>query len=173
MQRQVLERRLALVRRVRIPNPTISAFAAREEIDDRVLGVGLSIPIPLPEPVGRTRSGEIAEALGQLRAAEASAELVRRRVRLEVSRAIAAFRARQSAAGLIAPDLVTRAHADLNSLREAMKTRQLTLREGLLWQRNLIDLLQADIDARLGRALAWLELRRVVGWQLAPTGADR
>ncbi|HVV51615.1 MAG TPA: TolC family protein, partial [Polyangia bacterium] len=112
MERQVLERRLALIRRGRVPNPTVSAFVAREEIDDRVVGVGLSIPIPLPEPVGRTRSGEIAEAIGHLRAAEASAELVRRRVRFEVSRAVAALRARQSAAGLIAPDLVTRAHAD-------------------------------------------------------------
>jgi len=172
MERQVLERRLALVRRGRIPNPTVSAFVAREEINDRVVGLGLSIPIPLPEPLGRTRSGEIAEAIGQLRAAEVSVNLVRRRVRLEVSRAVAAFTARQSAADLIAPDLITRAHADLSSLREAVKARQLPLREGLLWQRSLIDLLQADIDARLAQALAWVELRRVVGLRLGPTGGE-
>ena len=170
MERRVLERRLALVRRSRVPNPTLSAFLAREEIDDRVLGIGLSIPIPLPEPLGHTRSGEIAEALGQLRAAEASVDLVRRRVRLQVARAAAAFRARQRAAELLAPDLVTRAHGDLASLREALKGRQLTLREGLLWQRSLIELLQADIDARLGRAIAWVELRRVVGMPIASAG---
>jgi cobalt-zinc-cadmium efflux system outer membrane protein len=168
MERRVLERRLALVRRTRIPNPTISAFVAREEIDDRVYGVGLSIPLPLPSPVGRTRAGEITEAVAQLQAAEASAELVRRRVRLEVARAAAGFAARQGAATLFAPDLLARARADLASIREAVGARQLTLREGLLWQRSLIELLQEDIDARLGRALAWVELRRVVGIPFAP-----
>ncbi|HVV48652.1 MAG TPA: hypothetical protein VHO06_03250, partial [Polyangia bacterium] len=64
-------------------------------------------------------------------------------------------------------------HADLMSLREAVKARQLPLREGLLWQRSLIDLLQQDIDTRLAHALAWVELRRVVGLQLTPTGGER
>lgn len=172
MEERVLERRLALVRRARVVNPTISAFVAREEINDRVIGVGVSIPIPLPEPIGRTRAGEIAEAVGRLRAAEASTELVRRRVRLEVSRAVATFRAREGAAELIAPDLLVRAHTDLASLRESVKARQLTLREGLLWQRSLIDLLQADIDARLARALASIELRRAVGMPLSPKGLE-
>ena len=72
MERQVLERRLALVRRERVPNPTLSAFGERGEINDRILGVGLSIPIPLPAPVGRTRAGEIAETMAQIRAAESS-----------------------------------------------------------------------------------------------------
>ena len=59
--------------------------------------------------------------------------------------------------------LMARAHADLAALREAIASRQLTLREGLQWQRSLIELLQADIDVRLARALAWVDLRRVVG----------
>jgi cobalt-zinc-cadmium efflux system outer membrane protein len=172
MERKVLERRLALVRRERIPNLTLSAFAERGEIDDRILGVGLSIPLPLPSPVGRTRAGEIAETLAQIRAAESSVELVRRRVRLEVARAVAAFRARQGAAGLFGTDLLARARADLASLREAISSRQLSLREGLQWQRSLIELLQADIEARLGRALASVDLRRVVGLPLVTSQGD-
>jgi cobalt-zinc-cadmium efflux system outer membrane protein len=173
MERQVLERRLALVRRERVPNVTLSAFAERGEINDRILGIGLSVPIPLPSPVGRTRAGEIAETLAQIRAAESSVELVRRRVRLEVARASSALRARRGAAGLFASDLLARARTDLSSLREAIASRQLSLREGLLWQRSLIELLQADIEARLGRALAWVELRRVVGIPLASQGGAR
>ena len=130
MERKVLEGRLALVRRERIPNLTLSVFAERGEINDRVLGLGLSVPLPLPAPVGRTRAGEIAEALAQIRAAESSTELVRRRVRLEVARAVAALRARRGAAGLFEGDLLTRARADLASLREAISSRQLSLREG-------------------------------------------
>jgi cobalt-zinc-cadmium efflux system outer membrane protein len=167
MERQVLERRLALVRRERVPNPTLSAWAERGEINDRILGVGLSIPIPLPAPVGRTRAGEIAETMAQIRAAESSEELVRRRVRLEVARAQATLEARQGAAGLFTGDLVKRARTNLSSLREAISSRQLSLREALSWQRSFIELLQADIEARLGSALASVDLRRVVGLPLA------
>jgi len=168
IERQVLERRLAVVRRERVPNLTISAFAERGEIDDRIFGFGLSVPLPLPSPVGRTRAGDIAETLAQIRAAEASTDLVRRRVRLEVARAAAAYKARQESAGLFTPDLLDRARADLAALREAVASRQLSLREGLQWQRTLIELLQGDIETRLGRVLAWIDLQRVVGLPLAP-----
>jgi len=168
IERQVLERRLALVRRERVPNPTISAFFERGEINDRIIGVGLSFPLPLPSPIGRTRAGEIAETLAQIRAAESSQELVRRRVRMEVIRAQAAFQTRSAAGKLFAGDLLARAQGDLTALREAISSRQLTLREGLQWQRSLIELLQADIDVRLARTLAWVELQRVVGLPLSP-----
>ncbi|MEA2654802.1 MAG: outer membrane protein heavy metal efflux system [Chloroflexota bacterium] len=171
MERQVLERRLALVRRERVPNLTFSAFAERGEINDRILGVGLSVPLPLPAPVGRTRAGEIAETMAQIRAAESSEELVRRRVRLEVARAQAALKARQGAADLFAGDLLKRARTDLSSLREAISSHQLSLREALQWQRTFIELLQADIEVRLGSALAWVELRRVAGLPLAVSQA--
>jgi cobalt-zinc-cadmium efflux system outer membrane protein len=173
MERQVLERRLAVVRRERVPNPTLSAFLERGEINDRIVGVGLSFPLLLPAPVGRSRAGEISETLAQIRAAEGSRDLVRRRVRSEVARALAAFKSGSSAGALFARDLLGRARADLLALREAISSRQLTLREGLQWQRSLIELLQADIDVRLGQALAWVELRRVVGLPLAETSGGR
>jgi cobalt-zinc-cadmium efflux system outer membrane protein len=169
MERQVLERRLALLRRERAPNLTLSLFGERGEIDDRILGIGVSIPLPLPSPIGRTRAGEIAEALAQIRAAESSAELVRRRVRLEVARALAAYTAGQSAASLFGAELLGRARADLAAIREAISSRRLSLREALQWQRSLIELLQEDIEARLGRALAVVELRRVAGAPLTTT----
>jgi outer membrane protein, heavy metal efflux system len=173
MERAVLERRLTVVRRERIPNLTVSAFAEQGEINDRVLGVGLSVPIPPPAPAGRTRAGEIAETIAQIRAAESSAELVRRRVRIEVARATSASRARVGATRLFAADLLARARADLSALREAIGARQLSLREALSWQRSLIELLQADIEVRLGSALASVELRRVAGLPLATSPGGR
>ena len=162
-ERRVLEQRLSLLRRERVPNLTLSAFAERGEINDRVLGLGLSIPVPLPAPVGRTRAGEIAETIAGIRAAESSLELVRRRVRLEVARAAAAHKARTDASALFAGDLLARARTDLGALREGIASRQLSLREALIAQRSLIELLQADIEHRLARALAWVDLRRVAG----------
>ena len=173
MERTVLERRLTVVRRERIPNLTVSAFAEQGEINDRILGVGLSVPIPLPAPVGRTRAGEIAETIAQIHAAESSAELVRRRVRIEVARATSAYRARAGATRLFAGDLLARARADLSALREAIGARQLSLREALTWQRSLIELLQADIEVRLGSALASVELRRVAGLPLSTSPGGR
>jgi cobalt-zinc-cadmium efflux system outer membrane protein len=171
MERTVLERRLAVVRRERIPNPTLSAFAERGEIDDRILGIGLSLPLPLPAPVGRSRAGEITEILAQLRAAESSVELVRRRVRLEVARGVAALEAADAATDLFGGDLLARARTDLASLGQAIASRQLALREALQWQRSLIELLAGSIEARLARALAAVELRRVAG--LAFPGGGR
>jgi cobalt-zinc-cadmium efflux system outer membrane protein len=165
-EQRVLERRLAVVRRERVSNPTISLFAERGEVNDHIFGVGLAFPIPLPAPVGRTRAGDVAETLAQIRAAQSSRELVRRRVLADVARAAAAYRAKLGEADLFAPELVKRAHADLAALREALATRHLTLREGLQWQRSLIELLSADIEARLARLNAEVELRRVAGLPL-------
>jgi cobalt-zinc-cadmium efflux system outer membrane protein len=165
-ERRVLEGRLALHRRERVPNLTLSAFAERGEIDDRILGLGVSIPLPFPAPVGRTRAGEIAETLAQVRAAGSSLDLVRRRVRMDVARAVATLAARDAARALFDPAQLARARADLVALRDAVATRQLPLRDAIVWQRSLIELLAADTETQLARALAVVELRRVVGLPL-------
>jgi cobalt-zinc-cadmium efflux system outer membrane protein len=170
MERRVLERQLALTRRERIPRVTLSAFAQNDGFDERVLGAGISIPLPLPTPVGHTGAGEIAETLARLRAADSSLELVRRRVRLEVAQAVANLRAREAALGLFRGDLLARARRDLVALGEAMTSRQLSLREALVAQRSLIELLASDIEARLAHAEAWVELRRVAGLPLSGGG---
>jgi cobalt-zinc-cadmium efflux system outer membrane protein len=171
-ERRVLQGRLALHRRERVPNLTLSAFAERGEIDDRIFGLGLSIPLPLPAPVGRTRAGEIAETLAQVGAAASSLDLVRRRVRSEVARALAALSARETARSLFDPGHLARARADLLALRDAVAARQLPLRDAVAWQRSLTELLAADIETQLLRALAVIDLRRVVGLPLVPRAGD-
>ncbi|HEY8926811.1 MAG TPA: TolC family protein, partial [Polyangia bacterium] len=168
-EQRVLERRLALVRRERISSPTVSLFAERGEIRDHIFGVGLAVPLPVPSPIGRTRAGEITETIAQLRAAQSSRELARRRVLSEVARATTTYWAKVGEAALFAPALMARARADLAALRDALAARRLTLREGLPWQRSLIELLSADIDARLARLTAEVELRRVSGLPLGAT----
>ncbi len=166
MERRVFERHVSVLRRERIPNITVSAFAERDGFAEQVFGLGISMPIPLPAPLGRTRAGEIAETTAQIRVADSALELIRRRVRVEVAQAGATFDARKKAVALFTPDLLDRAKRDLTALREAIGSRQLSIREALMAQRSLIELLQANLDARLERALAWVELRRVVGLPL-------
>jgi cobalt-zinc-cadmium efflux system outer membrane protein len=173
MERRVLERELSLLRRERVPNLTLSAFAQRDGFAEQVLGGGVSLPIPLPAPIGRTRAGEIGEAIGRIRVAESSVELARRRVRLEVAEALAAFQARKGALDLFGGDLLPRARRDLAALREGIMSRQLSLRDAVVAQRSLIELLQAGIEARLAYAEARVELRRVAGVPLLPGAGAR
>lgn len=172
MERVVRQRRLELIRRERIPSLTISAFAERGEINDRIFGAGLAVPLPLPTPLGPSRAGDIQEAQAEVVAAQNNAELVRRRVRLEIARAAAAYRSRRAATALYDPALISRARAEVVALRESLVGRQLSVREALVWQRGLIELLAGDIESRLAAALADVELRRTTGFPIVSSTGD-
>lgn len=166
MERAVAERRVVLLRRERAPNPTFSVFAQRDGLDESVFGGGVSLPIPLPSPVGRTLAGEIAEAAARVEQERFTVERVRRQVRSEVARAWADYRARAAALQAIAPDLLPRMRTDLAALADGITSRQLSVREALMAQRALLETLQATLDVRLGYARAWVELHRAAGLPL-------
>ena len=163
MERRVAEREIALLRRTRVPNPTIGIFTGVNVLGEQELGGTLSLPIPLPAPVGRTNAGPIAEAMAKSDRAEVEVEQLRRRIRLEVAQAVAAERARAAALTRFSPELLQQAHADLQALREGISSRQLSVRDALVAQRTLIELLVADVDARLAYAQAWVQLQRASG----------
>lgn len=163
MERTVVERQLSIFRRSRIPNLTVSAFTALNVIGEQVVGGTLSLPIPLPAPIGRTYRAEIAEATVRKQQAEVTIEQVRRRVRLEVAQALVTERARAAGLDLFPPTLVQQALSDVAALREGVATRQLSVREALVSERTLIELLLSDVEARLAYADAWVELKRAVG----------
>lgn len=171
-ERIVRQRRVDLIRRERVPSVTISAFAERGEIADRIFGVGLAIPLPLPAPVGPSRAGEIQEAEAEIVGAERSIEAVRRRVRLEVARAVSAYRARRATAQLYDHGLVARARGEVAALRDSLVGRQLSVREALAWQRGLLELLAGEIEARLAAAVADVELRRAAGLPIVMSAGD-
>lgn len=171
LERAVLEAELRLIRRGRVPNPRISGFVARDEIDDRIVGVRLTMPIPAPSPLWPSRAGEIAEAIGRIEAAQGSVDLLQRRVELDVRAAWSTERARREAHARYRPALIARARTDLANLAEAISSRQMSIRDALLAQRSLIELLDGYIEARLELARAWVELRRAAGLDL--TGGVR
>jgi cobalt-zinc-cadmium efflux system outer membrane protein len=163
MERLMSEHQVRVLRRVRVPNLTLSAFAQRDGLNEQVFGGGVSIPLPLPAPLGPSRHGEIAEALARGAQAETEIERVRRRVQREVMQAFQAHQAQTEALRLIPTELVQRARADVRAIAQAVTTRQLPLREALLSQRSLIELLQAHIKIRHELALARVELLRATG----------
>ena len=167
MERQVLERRLAVVRRERVPNPTISAFLERGEIERSHLGVGLSLPLPLPSPVGRTRAG------GDRRDAGADPR------RGELGGAGAAPRAPRGGAGaaafrrgpprgkLFPADFLARARAGpcRRCARRSRAPAHPARRTSVAAKPDRSAAGRHRGPAR--RALAWVDLRRVVGLPLA------
>ncbi|MFO0573848.1 MAG: TolC family protein [Polyangia bacterium] len=160
---------VSLLRRLRVPNLTLSAFMQSDGFDERVLGGGLSLPLPLPLPLGPGRAGEIASAEAEVRQAETALEKVRRRVRLEVQRALLDEEAYGRMLRLYPQEAVARATGQLVALRTALEARQIPVREALLMQRSLLELLQGHLRARLGLALARIERRRAAGLPLLPS----
>lgn len=162
-ERSVRQARVSLLRRQRVPNLTLTLTAQSDGFNERVLGGGISVPLFLPSPLGPSRAGEISAALAQVEQAETTLEQVRRRVRMEVTRAVLAESTHARELQLFPRDLTTRARTDLQALGQALAARQIPIREALLSQRSLIDLLQAHIRSRLAFALSRVERMRAAG----------
>ena len=162
-ERLAVQQQLSGWRRSRAPNLTLSVFAQRDGFDERVLGAGLSLPLPLPAPVGHTFAGQIAETSARLEQAAISVEQIRRRVREEVAIALATEKSRTKRLALYDPELVARARADIDALRDGISSRQLSVRDALVAERTLMELLLGQMEARLALVLARIEVMRATG----------
>jgi cobalt-zinc-cadmium efflux system outer membrane protein len=166
-EKTVLKHQLELWQRERVPNVTLSVFASQDYSSERVIGGGVTLPIPLPSPVVNLHAGAIAETRARIGQADATIEQTRRQVRQEVVQALANDTLSRAALDAFDPTQVARVRADLQALGDAIRGGQLTMREALLAQRSLVDLLQAHIGVRLTFALARVELLRATGLPLS------
>lgn len=157
-----------LLQRSRIPSITASFTAQNDGFGERVLGGGLSMPLPLPEPLAPSGSGSIAAARVAVEQAKTDVEKRERTITQEVQLAMAAVQAAQRALSQVPNELIARAQTDLWAIAEAIRGGRVSLREALLWQRGLLDLLQLHLRARREYALARIELQRASGLPLVP-----
>lgn len=165
-ERQALELRADAFRRTRISNPTVSLFVQNDGFNERVLGVGVSFPIPLPGNVGRTYRGEIAEAEAHARRAATDRERIEREIRLEVATATQAFLSRAKEVEAFTPERVARAETTLTSLGQEVEAGRLAVRDAVVAQQALIELLRANVEARRAWCLASVDLAHAVGVSL-------
>lgn len=165
-ERDAQEKRASVFERVRVPNPTFSVFARKDWIGEQSIGVGVSFPISLPAPVGRTYAGEIAEATTLARRSETDEARVRRTVRLEVVQATEIAASRKLQVALYTPDHVKKTEAALVSIAEELEARRLPIREALFTQQALVDFLAAYLAARRALCTASVELARAAGLPL-------
>lgn len=154
------------LRRGRVPNPTLSAFIENDGFDEQVIGLGLSLPIPLPGNVGPLHAGEIAEAEARARRATSERDLRRRQARLEIVVAAQALQSRRTEVDAFAPKLLARANQSLQALARQVEAGRLAIREAVAAQQALVQLLQANIEARRALCLASVAYARAAGMPL-------
>ncbi|MET0593475.1 MAG: TolC family protein, partial [Polyangiaceae bacterium] len=160
------EQRIKVFERLRVPNPTFSAFIRRDWIGERAIGVGLSVPIPLPAPVGRTYAGEIAESAALARRTETQLERLRRSIRLEVVKAVEIVSAKKQQLELYTPEQIEKTGRALDAIAEELVAKRLPVRDALLAQQTLIEVLSGHIEARRALCFATVELARVAGIEI-------
>lgn len=162
-QRRSMELRASAFRRSRVPNPTLSAFAQNDGFNERVLGLGIAFPIPIPGNVGRTYNGEVAESEALARRAATDRERAKREIRLAIATAAQAFESRRRELEAFSPELVRNAETSLRALGQEVESGRLTVREAVIAQQSLIELLQTYVAARLELGLASVDLALAAG----------
>ena len=151
------------LRRARIPTLTLQVFAQNDGFDERVLGGGVQVPLPLPEPIGRRLAGEIAEAEAASRSYAARAEVATRALSNELLAAALDYRSRRAELALYSRERVTRAEQLLGEIGREIEAGRLPVRDALVAQQQLIEVLRGYVAARRALCLASVDLARASG----------
>ena len=159
----VLMLRADLLRRERAPNPTVSLFAQNDGFNEQVFGVGLSFPLPLPQPVGQTSAGPIAEHVARSQRADAVATRLELDLSTEVAVAQAQYDSSLKALALDSSDPLKRAAERLESLAVHVKAGRWPVRDALAAQTALMERLSAHVDAKEALCLSSVRLARAQG----------
>lgn len=162
-ERRAFELRANAFRRARIPNPTVSVFAQNDGFNERVFGGGVAFPIPLLGNVGRTYIGEISEAEDLASRAATDRARVEREIRLDIVTALRAYESRGIEVEAFTPERLTRAEESLRALGQEVEAGRIGVRDAVVTQQALIDLLQANVAARRAWCIASVDLARALG----------
>ncbi len=160
------ERRTAVIKRDRVPEASFVATVQRDGFGEFVAGGGISLGIPLPSPLGRTARAEITASHAEARRARGEREIVRRSIDLEASSATAELAASRETLALYEPAITQSARETLDALGAALAAGQLELRDALLAQQSLLELLAGQLEAEHRVCIAAVELAHANGADL-------
>jgi outer membrane protein, heavy metal efflux system len=154
------EAKIDLLYRSFIPNPSLSATVQNDGFNERVLGIGISLPIPLPSPVVRTPALHIEETKQERESLKAQLEFTQKEILLEETQSQTALSSAKELRANLTAEQVKNAEQSLLQLQQEVAARRLSIREGLLAQEALLELLFLDIEFSQNVALAVVEFVR-------------
>ncbi|MBK9266988.1 MAG: TolC family protein [Polyangiaceae bacterium] len=160
------EARASVFRRSRVPNPTIGVFVQNDGFNEQVFGAQISVPIPLPQPVGRTYAGEIAEAEALSRRAKTEVEQARREIKRDLAHALATFAAARAQSELYTATRLERADQSLRAIASEIEAGRLAIRDAIVSQQALVEMLRAGLETKKNLALASVDLAVAAGYPL-------
>jgi outer membrane protein, heavy metal efflux system len=136
--------------------------------DERAIGAGLSFPIPLPAPLGRTNRGQIQAANARVRQTRAVMDATSRDTLTEVAVALHEWTARREALEAYPDAAMQRARDNMADVTAEIESGRLGVRDALLVQQALLTSLLRRASAEHELALASIDLARAIG--LNPEG---
>lgn len=164
-EKESAEARAAMLRRARVPNLTVSGYLQNDGFSERVVGLGVGVPVPLPW-LGQTYRGDIAEAESRRDSADLRVQEARRVATQEAAlrRTRLANLARERE--LYTQERSDRAKRDLASLQTEVENGRVSVRDAVVAQQALVELLQNKVEVQLALCIASVELAQALGMDL-------
>lgn len=159
---QIAQRRIELLKRESIPNLTVSAYLQRDGFNENVLGARASMPLR----VWRDNSGEVVESEARKEQAVTNLEINQHTIKYEVIRAITNFNSLKEENKNYSPELIKKVDEDLLSIKKALSTGQMNIRDALIAQNSLVTLKLSYIQTQSDYDLSKIELLRSIGFPL-------
>ncbi|MET1083237.1 MAG: TolC family protein [Burkholderiales bacterium] len=160
--------RLQLERDLRVPAPTLQAGYVQEP-DKEVARFGVAIPIPL----FNQRQGQIAEALAEVKVAEAQLRTQELALTREVDAAYSHFLVARQQVETFEGGLLERAQRTLEAAEAAYRFGERGILEYLDAQRTYRAVRQEYLNARYELEYSIIEIERLAGQNIATTGNPR
>ena len=157
------QKRIELLKREAIPNLTVSAYLQRDGFNENVVGARASVPLR----VWRDNSGEIVESEARKEQALTDLEVNQHTIKFEVIRAVANYNSLKEEYKNYPLELMRKVDENLLSLKKALSTGQINIRDALVAQNSLVGLKLSYIQTKSDYDLAKIELLRSIGFPLA------
>jgi outer membrane protein, heavy metal efflux system len=153
-----------LYRRQRVPNVTLSLNFQNDGLfGQKTLGLGVSIPVPILQPLGRTYSGEILEFEALAKRSRLDASRLQREVRLAIVSALLIYDARVLELGVYKAERVARAEASIGELAKEVEGGRLAIQAALVSVQALTEFLRGHLQAQLALCASSIDVARAAG----------
>lgn len=159
LEKEAAAARLSLARKEALPHITVRAGWEREAEREEIVGLGLSVPIPL---FARNQA-QIGTARGALRRAESGGASALASFDQEVALAFRRWEASREELGIFDTEILDRVEENLRLLQASLEAGKANLFDVLVVQRRLVETRRDHLDALAEAHAADAEIHRLLG----------